>query len=104
MRRFIIILITLFTIPIFSQQSISLKECYDLVASNYPLVKQSHLLEEQNNLDLEIISKGKLPQLDFAAQATYQSDVIEVPFPNSTIEPLNKDQYSATLSVNQFLF
>lgn len=103
-KQFTIILITLFTVSLFAQQTIRLQECYDLVASNHPLAKQSQLLETQNNLDLEVISKVKLPQLDVAAQATYQSDVIEIPIPNSTIEPLNKDQYRATLSVNQLIY
>jgi outer membrane protein TolC len=45
-----------------------------------------------------------LPQLLLEAQATYQSDVIEVPIPNSNIEPLNNDQYRATLSINQLIY
>ncbi|MCB0469375.1 MAG: TolC family protein, partial [Flavobacteriaceae bacterium] len=44
------------------------------------------------------------PQLNLEAQATYQSDVTEVPLPNSPIEPLNKDQYRATLSINQLIY
>jgi len=104
MKRFIIILVTLFTLPIFGQQSITLKECYELATINYPLAKQSQLLEEQNQLDKEIVTNAKLPQLTFDAQATYQSDVIEIPIPNSTIDPLQKDQYRATLSVNQLIY
>lgn len=104
MKRFIIILVSLFTVPIFGQQTITLQECYDLATVNYPLAKQSQLLETQNQLDKQVVSVTKLPQLSFDAQATYQSDVIEVPIPNSTIEPLNKDQYRATLSVNQLIY
>ena len=103
MRVKISILLFLFTTAIWSQQ-ITLDECYALVAKNYPLAKQSQLLEQQNLLDLEAISTEKLPQLVLTAQATYQSDVIEVPIPNSGIEPLNKDQYRATLSINQLIY
>ena len=104
MKSFIIILILLFSIPMIGQQTITLQECYELATVNYPLAKQSHLLEEQNQLDKEVVSNTKLPQISIDAQATYQSDVIEIPIPNSTIEPLNKDQYRATLSVNQLIY
>jgi len=104
MKPIALILTALFAIPVLGQQDISLQECYDLVAINYPLVKQTQLLEGQNLLDKEVINNAKLPQLSLDAQATYQSDVIEVPIPNSNIEPLNKDQYRATLSVNQLIY
>ena len=104
MKRLIIILIGLFTSTMVSQQSISLEECYELATANYPLAKQSQLLDAQNQLDQEVISKARLPQLNLDAQATYQSDVIEIPIPNTSIEPLNKDQYRATLSVNQLIY
>ncbi|WP_142786118.1 TolC family protein [Changchengzhania lutea] len=104
MKRFIIILIILTTLPSVAQQSITLEECYSLVAKNYPLAKQSQLFEAQNKLDTDVISNAKLPQFNLDAQATYQSDVIEIPIPNSNIESLNKDQYRATLSVNQLIY
>ena len=104
MKRFISILILIITFSSVAQERITLEECYTLVSQNYPLAKQSQLLEAQNKLDAEVISTSKLPQLSLDAQATYQSDVIEVPIPNSSIEPLNKDQYRATLSVNQLIY
>ncbi|PKV50566.1 outer membrane protein TolC [Aquimarina sp. MAR_2010_214] len=104
MKCLIIILITIIALPSMAQQSITLEECYDLATVNYPLAKQNQLLESQNQLDNAVISTAKLPQLSFDAQATYQSDVIEVPIPNSNIESLNKDQYRATLSVNQLIY
>ncbi|WP_281778128.1 TolC family protein [Croceibacter atlanticus] len=104
MKRYIILLVTLFTLPIWGQQAITLEECYELAITNYPLAKQSELLQAQTQLDKDAISTAKLPQFSLEAQATYQSDVIEVPIPNSTIETLNKDQYRATLSVNQLIY
>lgn len=87
-----------------SQQTITLQQCYDLALVNYPLAKQSELLDKKSHLEKEIVSNAKLPQLNFEAQATYQSEVIEVPIPNSNIEPLNKDQYRTTLSINQLIY
>ncbi|MEO8773899.1 MAG: TolC family protein [Gelidibacter sp.] len=104
MKRITIILIGLFTATMASQQTVSLQECYALASANYPLAKQSQLLDAQNKLEQEVISKGKLPQLSLDAQATYQSDVIEVPIPSAGIQPPNKDQYRATLSVNQLIY
>ncbi len=104
MKRSIIILILITTLPSLAQQPITLKECYTLVAQNYPLAKQAELFEAQNKLDTDVISTSKLPQFSLDAQATYQSDVIEVPIPNADIEPLNNDQYRATLSVNQLIY
>jgi outer membrane protein TolC len=104
MKPITLLLTALFAIPVLGQQTISLQECYDLVAMNYPLAKQTQLLEGQNQLDKEVIGNAKLPQLRLDAQATYQSEVIEVPIPNANIEPLNNDQYRATLSVNQLIY
>lgn len=104
MKRLILFLITITTLPSIAQQSITLDECYRLVIQNYPLAKQSQLLGAQSILDAEVITNVKLPQFSLDAQATYQSDVIEVPIPNSSIEPLNKDQYRATFSVNQLIY
>ncbi|ADV51188.1 outer membrane efflux protein [Cellulophaga algicola DSM 14237] len=102
MKRFLCILISITAFSGSAQQSISLQECYDLVTLNYPLAKQTQLLEAQNTLETAVVSNAKLPQLSLDAQATYQSDVIEIPI--SSIDPLNKDQYRATFSVNQLLY
>ncbi|QNK78456.1 TolC family protein [Winogradskyella sp. PAMC22761] len=104
MKQLILILLLSIGWSSFAQQNITLEECYDLVTENYPLAKQSKLLEAQNKLDTEVISTSKLPQLSLDAQATYQSDVIEFPLAMSGIEPLNKDQYRATVSVNQLIY
>ncbi|WP_405397057.1 TolC family protein [Maribacter sp. Asnod2-G09] len=104
MKRILFIIILLNMLPAVAQQSITLEECYNSVTKNYPLAKQSQLLEIQNSLEAEVISTTKLPQLSLDGQATYQSDVIEIPIANANIDPLNKDQYRATFSVNQLIY
>jgi outer membrane protein TolC len=104
MKRYLIILTILTTLSLAAQQSITLEDCYSLVAQNYPLANQVQLFEAQHQLDAKVISNSKLPQLFLDAQATYQSDVIEIPISNANIEPLNNDQYRATLSVNQLIY
>ncbi|NRD22622.1 TolC family protein [Winogradskyella litoriviva] len=104
MKQLIIIFTILIALPGVAQQNITLEECYQLVHKNYPLAKQTELLDAQNILEKEVVSTSKLPQFNLDAYATYQSDVIEFPIANVNIEPLNKDQYRATLSANQLIY
>ncbi|MGG8495195.1 TolC family protein [Tenacibaculum sp. TC6] len=100
----LVTLLFLTTIIGYSQQTLSLENCYDKLKENYPLVKQQAILDQQKEKELSVIKTNTLPQLRLNAQATYQSEVTEVPFPNTGIEPLNKDQYRATLTANQLLY
>jgi len=106
MKRLTTLTFLLITFVAFAQKSLSLEDCYTLVKENYPLAKQANFLEKQNAFDLEVINTENLPKFNFSAQATYQSDVIEIPIslPGTTIEAPNKDQYKATLSVNQLIY
>jgi ABC-2 type transport system permease protein len=103
MKRFIYFLIALFALPIVGQQKITLEECYNLVEKNYPLVKQTNLIKQKSDYEIEALNKAKLPSINLNAQATYQSDVIGLPTAMPSVEPLNKDQYRATLDVNQLI-
>tara|TARA_R110002049_G_scaffold87533_1_gene221890 strand:- start:35683 stop:36933 length:1251 start_codon:yes stop_codon:yes gene_type:complete len=104
MKHITIISIFFFAFSSQAQQSLTLEDCYGLLFQNYPLLKQNQLLQKQNQLEATVISNARLPQFSLDAQATYQSDVVEVPIPNSNIQPLNKDQYRATFSVNQLIY
>lgn len=63
-----------------SGQAINLAECYELARSNYPLVGQQSIDEAMTRLQLENLDLQKRPQLHWNAQATYQSETVEVPF------------------------
>lgn len=106
MKKGLFILLIIF--PIFSnaQQTLSLEECYILANKNYPIARQTDLLQQKSTLEIEALNKSKLPKIDLNAQATYQSDVTQLPFqlPNVAVNPPNKDQYRATLDVNQLLY
>ncbi|MBK5214379.1 MAG: TolC family protein [Flavobacteriaceae bacterium] len=106
MKRFLFILIAFTPLFASAQQILTLDECYILAEKNYPLAKQTALLEEKTNTEIRVLEKEKLPKLDLNAQATYQSDVIQFPLqiPDSNIEPPNKDQYRATLDANQLIY
>lgn len=87
-------------------QSLTIETCYSLAAENYPLVRQRELLAKSNEYTLQNLSKGYLPQLTVAGQATYQSEVTQVPIslPGMDIPTLSKDQYKFYGEVNQMLF
>ena len=107
MMKYKIVIISFFLFQIVTaQEQLTLEECYQLVESNYPLAKQNLILANQLEVQTEAFNKDKLPKVSLNAQATYQSEVTQVPFslPNATIEPLNKDQYRATLDINQLIY
>jgi outer membrane protein TolC len=107
-RLFFIIGILSLTFTINAQitEPLSLEDCYNLARQNYPLVKQQELIQKTKEYSIENISKGYLPQLAINGQATYQSDVTEVPIklPNMTVPSLSQDQYKIYAEVNQTLF
>lgn len=106
MKKFVYIALCFASNAFWAQEKLTFEKCYELVEKNYPLAKQNNLLQSQAELQTKILEKDKLPKVALNAQATYQSEVTQVPFsmPNTTIEPLSKDQYRATLDVNQLIY
>lgn len=107
----IIIIVGLITITInsYSQfiDSISISDCYHLLNTNFPIVKQKVLIEASENYKLKNINTQLLPQLNLQAQATYQSTGLELQLPMlqaaSTVE-VPKDQYKIYLEFSQVLY
>jgi len=93
-----------------AQNSINLEECRQKAVENYPLIGQYGLIELAEKYTIENIGKSYLPQLSFNAQATYQSDVTNLPVDLSSlpisfkIPTLDKDQYKAILEVSQVIW
>jgi len=87
---------------------ITIEDCYSKAQANYPLIKQYDLIEQTKEYSLSNAGKGYLPQVMFSAKATYQSDVTMLPIDFSqlgiqgvNVPALSKDQYNATIDVNQ---
>lgn len=80
---------------------LSIEECYEKAELNYPLIKQYGLIEKSEAYNVSNAGKGYLPQVQLSAKATYQSEVTKIPIPVEGVKGLSKDQYSATLDVNQ---
>ena len=95
-------------LPAISRQPASvltIDSCYSLAKKNYPLMKQIALIEKTKEYSIDNASKGYLPQLNLNGQATYQSDITQIPItlPNMIIPALSKDQYKIYGEINQSL-
>ena len=106
MKQIIPIIFMLFGFNAAIGQTISLKECFDNAEKNYPLLIQQELWQESFTETNAMLNKSWMPQVDFNAQATYQSEVTQVslPIPNLNIPILDKDQYRATLDIRQLIW
>ena len=106
MKKNLTALLVLLSLVVNAQQKFTLEDCYALANKNYPIAKQAELLQQKNTYEMDALKKGKLPKIDLNAQATYQSEVTELPIkiPNVVVTPLNNDQYRATLDVNQLIY
>lgn len=90
----------------YSQEKLSLTQCYTLALENHPLQGKSEILQNQTQWELQSLEAQKYPRLDAEVQATYQSDVMLLPIslPNISIEAPDKDQYKATLTASQLIY
>lgn len=87
--------------------TITLKYCQDEALANYPSAKDKALLQAVSELKISGIQTGLLPQFSLNGQATYQSDAINISIPTPTgVRSMisAKDQYKATLDINQILY
>lgn len=94
---------------LFTCRAITIADCYRMAQENYPLVKQYDLIRTSQEYNLSNAGKGWLPQLTLTAQATYQSEVTEIPvdfskFGISGVNPPSRDQYGVALELNQTIW
>ena len=89
-----------------AQETITLEQCYQWSRENYPLIKKQELIKKAEQYTTENALKGRLPQVNITAQATYQNDVTQFPvkLPNVNVEPLSKDQYKVFADVSQTIY
>ncbi len=105
MRTIILLWALLISILAQGQSPLTIEKCYELARNNYPLIKQKELIEQSKEFSVANVQSGFLPQISINAQATYQSDVTQVPTTGPfSIEPLSKDQYKIYGEINQSLY
>ncbi len=90
---------------------LTVEECYDRARNNYPLIRQYALIERSREFNLANAAKAWLPQIQFSAKATYQSDVTKLPIDFNAlglsgvhIPTLSRDQYAAVVDIQQTLW
>lgn len=91
---------------------VTLDECRRLAREHYPEIRQYDLVRRTEEYTLSNARRAWLPQLSFAAQASWQTEVPS--FPNALagmlaqqgidMPGMNKDQYKAALELNQTLW
>lgn len=104
----VFLLIALFTTGIAhaQQNPVTLDQCLSAAMKNSPLSGQSILYEETSGLLQENIDNGRLPVLNVNGQATYQNEVIELPYkiPGVLSPEIPKAQYKMSLDANQLIY
>ena len=113
MRRtlFLLLLPTVWAAGAKGQTTVTVEDCYRSARENYPLVRQYELIDKTAEYNLANAARGWLPQIMLSAQASYQSDVTELPFDASqlgfagvNIPTLSRDQYGAKVEVSQTIW
>lgn len=104
MKHRIFTLIIMVFIVLKGYAQLSIEDCYEKAELNYPLIKQYGLIEKSKDYNLSNTGKGYLPQIQFSAKATYQSEVIKIPINIPNIKGLSKEQYGATIDINQTIW
>lgn len=87
--------------------TLTLEYCHERVENYYPLAQKIELQDEITELNKKIAATGSYPQLNFGVQASYQSEVTELPFPTNghfAGPDLSQDQYQATVDISQTIF
>ena len=104
--KLLLLLTFLLSLPVNAQETVTLKETQQLAKEHYPLIKRNGLIEKTKAYTLENIAKEWLPQINVVGQATYQNEVTQLPFalPNSSVEPLSKDQYKVYADIQQTVY
>lgn len=84
---------------------VTIDSCMRMARENYPQIRQLNLIEEASHYEIASIAKSWLPHLNISGKATYQSDVVEMPFeiPGFTFN-LPHDQYSLVGEISQTIW
>ena len=107
MKRLIFITLLLLGSELVTPQTqLTLEDCYEKARINYPLIKQKDYIAKAKDYRVSNVWNGYFPQITISGQATYQSDVTQVPmaFPGIVIERLTQDQYKIFADVTQTIY
>jgi outer membrane protein TolC len=107
MKRLIFITLLILSSKFITPQTqLTIEDCYEKARINYPLIKQKDYIAKTKDYNVSNVWNGYFPQITISGQATYQSDVTQVPlmFPGIVIERLTQDQYKIFADVTQTIY
>ena len=112
MKKIIFVFILIIGLCYNSYSQITIEYCQTKAKENYPTFSNTALLEKTSKYSLSNANVNYLPQLNFFAKATYQSDVtkIDVTLPPPLtadfikLPEMSKDQYQAALELSQVIW
>jgi outer membrane protein TolC len=86
--------------------TLTLDFCQQQARANYPLSRQSELLQSATELKIRNLTSSWLPQLSLNGQSSYQSDVTTIPLKlqGVTIPQLDQDMHRVSLDLTNTLY
>ena len=103
MKKYTLIILLILSATALSAQ-ITLAECQEKALENYPVLRQSSLIEKAEGYSLSAASASYLPHLSISGKATYQSEVTEISLPMVSMDPISRDQYQIMVELKQTLW
>ena len=87
-------------------QILSLDEVYARVENSFPLAEKRDFQRKISALNDQIVRSAFYPEIQLNADASYQSEVTELPIssPGFSAPSLSKDHYSASLDLSQSIY
>ena len=111
MKKLIILILLIYSANAYSQDTLYLDSCISISLKNYPIFGDKALNSKISELNIKNNKSNFLPDIDFEAKASYQSDIfrLDVEFPdipgfefNFPDPPL--DQYNFSINVFQLIY
>jgi outer membrane protein TolC len=112
-RKLLIGFMFLVPFTVFSQNIMTLRECYDKAMSAAPIAREREAYSQISAVRERNLSKSWLPTLDAGGSFLYNSSVIDMsdilgslPIPGiaGAIKPLPHEQYKITVDINQVIY
>ncbi|MCF8238025.1 MAG: TolC family protein [Saprospiraceae bacterium] len=103
---FLVLAFWLGCLPAFSQEGLSLSECFQLVERQHPIAQQVAIQSAISEARLDQLNRNYWPKLEVQGQATWQNEVtvVDVPIPGFETPTAPKDQYRIVGELTQTLY
>jgi len=105
-KLFLLIALLIAGVANAQQNAVTLEQCLSAAMKNSPLSGQNVLYEKTSGLLQQNTDNGRLPVVNVNGQATYQNEVIELPYkiPGIASPVIPKAQYKVSLDANQLIY